>query len=369
MQCLGIFIADREYNTYIILNQEGKSVSEYQRFVSYIYLYDKGIKVKNSGFAKIECKDNILRIKMNLKGVFNNIYEKWTVYLLVEEGQEMLGIYTGNLKGKGNSAEFQVVCSTENLNKTTKSFQEVKGLAVISSGNKKYATFWKETDITIENFREYNEETDKNPKRILNFRLEKKQEDKYLEAMSVEKEKRRQEEEQKELAFKETKSSGMKLEKVLTTEVVDKVELQQDSSQEANIKMEEAQRIPELEQEPEMEPEGSLNENWDKLIQQYKSLNPFSDHEIECIRIELKDLRILPKSQWGLSSNSFVLHGFYNYQYLILGRIRERFIIGVPGIYCNKDKLVAGLFGFNDFKPAQVSEYKTGRFGYWYKYL
>ncbi|GEM_PF-5072424 len=345
-------------------------MSEYQRFVSYIYLYDKGIKVKNSGFAKIECKDNILRIKMNLKGVFNNIYEKWTVYLLVEDGQDMLGIYTGDLKGKGNSAEFQVVCSAENLNKTTKSFQDVKGLAVISSGNKKYATFWKETDITIENFREYKEETDKNPKRILNFRSEKKQEEKYLEAMSVEEEKRRQEEKaKKELASDETKSSVRKVDKVLTTEVVDKV-LKQEEFLQTNIKMEEAQRIPELDDpEPEMEPEGSLNENWDKLIQQYKSLNPFSDQEIECIRIELKDLRILPKSQWGLSSNSFVLHGFYNYQYLILGRIRERFIIGVPGIYCNKEKLVAGLFGFNDFKPAQVSEYKTGRFGYWYKYL
>lgn len=344
-------------------------MSEYQRFVSYIYLYDKGIKVKNSGFAKIECKDNILRIRMNLKGVFNNIYEKWTVYLLVEDGQEMLGIYSGELKGKGNSAEYQVVCSAENLNKTTKSFQEVKGLAVISSGNKKYATFWKETDITIENFREYNEETDKGPKRILNFRAEKKQDEKYLEAMSVEEEKKRQDEKaKKELASIDNRATGRRQEKVLTTEVVDKVIKQNDPS-EVNIKMEEAQRIPELEPEPEMESEGSLNENWDKLIQQYKSLNPFSDHEIECIRIELRDLRILPKSQWGLSSNSFVLHGFYNYQYLILGRIRERFIIGVPGIYCNKEKLVAGLFGFNDFKPAQVSEYKTGRFGYWYKYL
>lgn len=345
-------------------------MSEYQRFVSYIYLYDKGIKVKNSGFAKIECKDNILRIKMNLKGVFNNIYEKWTVYLLVEDGQKMLGIYTGDLKGKGNSAEFQVVCSSENLNKTTKSFQDVKGLAVISSGNKKYATFWKETDITIESFQEYSEEKDKNQKRVLNFRAEKKQENKYLEAMSVEEEKRNKEEKAlKEQALEETLTSEKKVDKVLTTEVVDKVSPQDEDFSKANLKMEEAQKIPEFEPEPVMELEGGLNENWGKLIKQYKSLNPFSDQEIECIRIELKDLRILPKSQWGLSSNSFVLHGFYNYQYLILGRIRERFIIGVPGIYCNKEKLVAGLFGFNDFKPAQVSEYKTGRFGYWYKYL
>ncbi|MBA4689070.1 MAG: hypothetical protein H2184_18240 [Candidatus Galacturonibacter soehngenii] len=343
-------------------------MSEYQRFVSYIYLYDRGIKVKNSGFAKIECKDNILRIKMNLKGVFNNIYEKWTVYLLVEENQEMLGIYTGDLKGKGNSAEFQVVCSAQNLNKTTKSFQDVKGLAVISSGNKKYATFWKETNITIESFREYTEEKDKNQKRILNFRTDKKQENKYLEAMSVEEEAKDKEEKSAKKS-EETKVSEKKLEKVLTTEVVDMVDKPEVNYSQSNLTIEEAQKIPEFEPEPKIELEVNLNENWNKLIQQYKSLNPFSDQDIECIRIELKDLKILPKSQWGLSSNSFVLHGFYNYQYLILGRIKERFIIGVPGIYCNKEKLVAGLFGFNDFRPAQVSEYKTGRFGYWYKYL
>lgn len=343
-------------------------MSEYQRFVSYIYLYDRGIKVKNSGFAKIECKDNILRIKMNLKGVFNNIYEKWTVYLLVEDNQEMLGIYTGDLKGKGNSAEFQVVCSAQNLNKTTKSFQDVKGLAVISSGNKKYATFWKETNITIESFREYTEEKDKNQKRILNFRTDKKQENKYLEAMSVEEEAKDKEEKSAKKS-EETKVSEKKLEKVLTTEVVDMVDKPEVNYSQSNLTIEEAQKIPEFEPEPKIELEVNLNENWNKLIQQYKSLNPFSDQDIECIRIELKDLKILPKSQWGLSSNSFVLHGFYNYQYLILGRIKERFIIGVPGIYCNKEKLVAGLFGFNDFRPAQVSEYKTGRFGYWYKYL
>lgn len=113
----------------------------------------------------------------------------------------------------------------------------------------------------------------------------------------------------------------------------------------------------------------NLNENWDKLISQFKIINSFSDKEVECIRIELKDLKILPKSQWILSNNSFVLHGYYNYKYLILGKINNRFIIGVPGVFCNKEKLVAGIFGFNDFKPAQVSEYKTGRFGYWYKYL
>lgn len=300
---------------------------------------------------------------MNLKGVFTNSFEKWTVYLLTEGEKELLGLYLGELKGKGSSAEFQMICSAENLNKTSKSFQDVKGLAIISSANKKYATFWINSEITIESFREYSEVEEQKQKHFFNFKQEKKEDANYLEAMSVLEEVKKNEEK----VLIEPSIQPKKQEKVLTTEVVDEKGQIKDSLNERAIEMEEAQRIPEVEEEPE--PEGNLNENWDKLIKEYKSMNPFSDNEIECIRIELKDLRLLPKSQWVFSSNSFVLHGFYNYQYLILGKVKERFIIGVPGIYSNKEKLVAGLFGFNDFKPAQVAEYKTGRFGYWYKYL
>lgn len=332
---------------------------EYQRLVSYIYLYDKGIKVKNSGFAKIECKDNILRIKMNLKGAFNNYYEQWQVYLLAEENNEILGIYLGEMKGKGTSAEFQMICSANNIGGTTKSFDDLKGLAVTTTGVKKYATFWKDTNITIENFRRYEDKA--SDKTYTSF--EKKKNDssdvyqnELLKAMSVG-------------SKEENNSNNGKVEdKQEEKTVVIQVDSQKDGKQqeiienredlqEKNIKKEEIQEV-------------NLNENWNKFLMQYNRIHPFTDKdEIQCIKIELKDLKILPKSQWILSSNSFVLHGYYNYQYLVLGKVNNKFILGVPGVFSNKEKLVAGIFGFNDFKPAQVSEYKTGRFGYWYKYL
>ncbi|PXV84914.1 hypothetical protein C8E03_12144 [Lachnotalea glycerini] len=313
-------------------------MSEYQRLVSYIYLYDKGIKVKNSGFAKIECKDNTLRIKMNLKGIFNNYYDNWKVYLLIERNKELLGIYIGDVKGKGSNAEFQTSCQQDNIGNTSQSFEDIIGLAVISSGNKKYATFWKDTNITVDNFKEYEEKTiaekiNTGLEKIFNINHTKETKEELVTAMAVETEEEN------------------KIEQTVNTEKEELVECEKE-----NLRKNETEEI-------------NLNENWDKLISQFKIINSFSDKEVECIRIELKDLKILPKSQWILSNNSFVLHGYYNYKYLILGKINNRFIIGVPGVFCNKEKLVAGIFGFNDFKPAQVSEYKTGRFGYWYKYL
>lgn len=37
---------------------------------------------------------------------------------------------------------------------------------------------------------------------------------------------------------------------------------------------------------------------------------PFSEKNITCIKIELKDLRELPRKYWYLGNNSFLLHGF-----------------------------------------------------------
>lgn len=300
---------------------------------------------------------------MNLKGVFNNNYEKWKVYLLVEEGRELLGLYSGDLKGKGTSAEYQMVGPAENINKTSKSFQEVKGLVVISSGNKKYATFWKDSDITIEEFREYSDEKPQKTSNVIDFVLDKKNHEENLEAMNIEKENKLPTE--KAIVQQEAQRK-----KEVPFEVKPNIQRENMKKPEMPKAEEPKEEVPaEVKKEIEEEPEINLNENWDKLIDQYKRISPFPERDVECLQIELKDLRILPKSQWVLSTNSFVLHGFYNYHYLILGKVKDRFIIGVPGIFCNKEKLVAGLFGFNDFKPAQVSEYKTGRFGYWYKYL
>ena len=43
-------------------------MSEYRRFVSYIYSYPGGVKDKNVGFAKVCLSNGQLKIDINLKG-------------------------------------------------------------------------------------------------------------------------------------------------------------------------------------------------------------------------------------------------------------------------------------------------------------
>ena len=73
-------------------------------------------------------------------------------------------------------------------------------------------------------------------------------------------------------------------------------------------------------------------------------------------RIAITDIRSLPSRNWHLCNNSFLVHGFFCYHYLILKTINApdgaKMHLGVPGIYASQERMMALLFGFNDFEIA-----------------
>lgn len=103
----------------------------------------------------------------------------------------------------------------------------------------------------------------------------------------------------------------------------------------------------------------------------YPRIYPFEDNIISnCVKIEPKDIGLLPKEIWALSNNSFLLHGYYCYHHLIFAKIADRngyrYILGVPGIYHNREKFMARMFGFEEFKSIRKRELRQGDFGYWH---
>ncbi len=129
--------------------------------------------------------------------------------------------------------------------------------------------------------------------------------------------------------------------------------------------------------QPEQEPE-ALPENWEQkwkfILENYPVMTPFAgDEDTICVRLELKDIRLLPRPYWYLGNNSFLLHGFFNYRYLILGAMeksgKKRWFLGIPGIYQNPERVMATLFGFPEFRNEKSAPVNTGEFGYWFRYL
>ena len=116
-------------------------------------------------------------------------------------------------------------------------------------------------------------------------------------------------------------------------------------------------------------PQYQWTDIWEQFLKNHPANTPFSEKNITCIKIELKDIRELPKKYWYLGNNSFLLHGFFNYRYLVIGKIEEdtqnRWFLGVPGIYQNQERVMAIIFGFPEFMPEQVEN----RFGCWYRFF
>lgn len=108
-----------------------------------------------------------------------------------------------------------------------------------------------------------------------------------------------------------------------------------------------------------------------EILDNNERMHPFQDGEIaECVKIEPKDIGKLPVEFWVLGNNSFLLHSYCNYKYLLfakrMNRIKCEYLLMVPGVYQHREKVMAKMFGFEHFKCVRCREQRVGEFGYWY---
>lgn len=125
--------------------------------------------------------------------------------------------------------------------------------------------------------------------------------------------------------------------------------------------------VPEQPQRPLMADalaiEGLKEDKWEQILDTYDNIHPYGD-ERAYVKLEPKDFIILSGKYQHLVNNSFLLHGFYNYRHVILGKEGELYYLGVPGVFYEREKMVALMFGFEAFECAS-GESKAGEFGYY----
>lgn len=122
----------------------------------------------------------------------------------------------------------------------------------------------------------------------------------------------------------------------------------------------------------EEEEENSSDRIWDQLRREHTKILDF-DYEKGCeiLTIKPQDIGLLPRETWVYGNNSFLLHGYYNYRYLILAKLfnpegTPRYLLGVPGHYYSNERYMASMFGFPNFVLSKNQPMEDGRFGYWY---
>lgn len=122
----------------------------------------------------------------------------------------------------------------------------------------------------------------------------------------------------------------------------------------------------------EEEDENSSERVWENLRRDHTKILDF-DYEKGCeiLTIKPQDIGLLPREIWVYGNNSFLLHGYYNYRYLILAKLFNpegipRYLLGVPGHYYSNERYMASMFGFPNFVLSKNQPMEDGRFGYWY---
>ena len=131
-----------------------------------------------------------------------------------------------------------------------------------------------------------------------------------------------------------------------------------------------------VEPEPEVPPKPPEKDTfklypnkWQQLCAIYPIVHPFGDGRAY-LSIEPRDFVVLQERFQPMVQNSFLLHGFYHYRHLLLGRQQQgrnfQYFLGVPGVFYEKEKAVALFYGFESFEGATTPA-PEGSFGYYMK--
>ncbi len=107
-------------------------------------------------------------------------------------------------------------------------------------------------------------------------------------------------------------------------------------------------------------------------LESMEMLDIFNDDEyVDCMEVTPQQLKEFVGLEQNVANNSFLLHAFYKYHHILIARPsdarKENMVfIGAPGVYSNRERYLACLFGLRNFKRSHRSDYTNPNFGYWY---
>ncbi len=373
-------------------------MSDYRRLISYIYEYEGKEKGKNVGFVKLEARNGQCRLHVNVKRMYvggNAI----GVYLLGKDGEKT---FLGNVFARGSAGEFRATLDAKNVEGSGRELDTYYGLVVhdVKNSWRSYKTVWEDapvlpetesvTQLAGEAMQPMIEEVVRSAENMerpaepavpLNGGVTQEREEVVQSAEEAVRQPMAVVKSAEVLVAAEIEDEDVLLgsEDFAGTKEEMKTTAQETEPESAAPASPHAVRSPELEnpeilrylqESEEVSPDPELL--WQELRKSYPKIQPFDyDGTSEVLTIRPQDIGRLPRESWIYGNNSFLLHGYYNFRYLILIRLEKpetapRYLLGVPGHYYSSEKYMANMFGFPNFVLSKKQPPNDGRFGYWY---
>ena len=330
-------------------------MADYQRILSYLYRYEKSEKKECFGFIKAEQKSGTLKLTIQidderlLQGVELKLafYEKqgesWQVWqidtVIAQEHKEELSLlYPANRLPNG----FRI--------------KEQSGVLLFYQDSFYYGSVWIGEEI---------------PAEVLEPLRWHKVEDTVKSEPETE-----QESKAEEAALQEDVEEESEAEEAALQEDVEEESKAEETVLQKNVEEESEAEEAALQEDVEEESESEeafvddFEKMWINSIKEKPIVNNiFNTAFYEGCKISTAQLEQFGEEADSLKSNQFLLKGYERYKHLLAGKVRyageDRYCIGVPGIYENREKYMADIYQFPVFLSLTENRMKTGSFGYW----
>lgn len=388
-------------------------MADYKRLVSYIYAYPGGVRDKNVGFAKAEVRNGQFKLTVSVKGVYTDTPELFGVYVMVDGKKHQPGgftlLKTGTVMVNQGIGQYQDLFNPMNINQSGYTFEDISGIALARENEDFYRMFslWEDCILNTEDitFAQPEAAAASNPvaqagseevsvKEQVNRTTGQEAERKSAEMSGNVRESETVRRNAEDVSENEVEEAAV-TSKPATPESAQSAGQQTDLQQEtAQMK---AQQVRAMEAVQELlfrntNPQGTMPQNtklqyttpqnakpqeempaFEKVFINRDFIDAFEDdYFYDCVEVTPELLKQLPIEDDAVVNNSFLVHGYYNFKHILFGKVCEndnntRYFIGVPGMYCNRERFMASMFGFCNFKKSHRSDYSNPYFGYWYQ--
>lgn len=309
---------------------------QYRRIISYLYKYNHGQKGENTGFIRVETRKEGIRIHLHIRDLRMSEERKLRIYFYIHQEERLRLIYVDEFVCQRGNCEYK---NTTVPDMADVNFDEIHGVVFLDQQSLVYGSCWDERDIQEERF----------------FLADAERSD-VKRHKSIEK--------RRETLIEDVKESpGNETEEPKISAISGREEGRESPGDEA----EELRRL-HTSEVTEKSQSSEFLQTHPRII-----LND-ADNLIQAVRIRMDDLSRLSHRDWKLADNAFLQQAYETEGHLMVGRIHMPndttvWVLGVPGCYHNREKYLAGIFGFTDYIPQEETEFRTGGKGYWIRQI
>lgn len=346
--------------------------SFYDKKIIYLDYFERGEKVKNGGFLKWEAKGDDSRLQIHIRGLYPTDTLQGEIQIIsmgevYPADSVMLNFGTG---------EYAAVWKNTGLAGTGITYTECDGIQIRLSENRTLKGIWREREKKAEAMPVYESSPEEVQKPVTREVLP---EETWAQAIAEALPEETLAPETEDTQSEAVDSQEMKVTRLQVPELEnaqpqeDHGSTHQQESQKAQL--EEVSRTLHKQETEKSQADRHAGQEmlsgdkWEQLGRHYPRISPFGDNR-EYLSITPRDFIILGRQYQNLVQNSFLLHGYYNYGHVVLTKTVEKeeeiFYLGVPGVYYDREKQAALMFGFEGFE-AGSDRISDGGFGYYMK--